>query len=258
MDDFSFAESINIGKLLSEDQNHVMPSNNSKVVQLLNSTKEYADLHMMKLNYAKTDLLVFNPCRTIDLQPDIEIEGHKLEVVEEKKILGIILRSDLKWSSNTKNMVQKGYKRLWIIRRLQNLGADEGVLVDIFKKQVRSILEFGAPVWHSGLTAKESEDIERVQKSFCHILLGSQYNSYKFALYKLNLNSLVQRRKKLCLRFALKAEKHEKFKHWFKPTVKTRCTRLKQPKYVPVVANHARMENSPLCYLTKLLNDHYS
>ena len=178
--------------------------------------------------------------------------------MEEKKILGIILRSDLKWSSNTKNMVQKGYKRLWIIRRLQNLGADEGVLVDIFKKQVRSILEFGAPVWHSGLTAKESEVIERVQKSFCHILLGREYKSYKFALYKLNLNSLVQRRKKLCLRFALKAEKHEKFKHWFKTTVKTRCTRLKQPKYVPVVANHARMENSPLCYLTKLLNDHYN
>ena len=78
-----------------------------------------------------------NPCTSIDFQPDIQVEGHNLNVVEEKKILGLILRSDLKWTSNTRNMVLRAYKRLWIIRRLQNLGADEMVLVDVFKKQVR-------------------------------------------------------------------------------------------------------------------------
>ena len=62
----------------------------------------------------------------------------------------------------------------------------------------------------------------------------------------------------MCLRFALKAEKHEKFKNWFKPAMKTKCTRLKLPKYAPVVANHVRMEKSPLYFLTELLNNHYN
>ena len=247
---------INLGKQVSDDK--VMPSANSKVVGQLEFTKKYADSHMMKLNYAKTDLMVFNPYTSIDFQPDIQMEGHNLNVVEEKKILGLILRSDLKWTSNTRNMVLGAYKRLWIIRRLQNLGADEMVLVDVFKKQVRSILEFGAPVWHSGLTVKETQNIERVQKCFCRILLGGQYESYRFALKKLNLESLMERRKTLCLRFALKAEKHGKFKHWFKPAMKNKCTRLKLPKYAPVVANHVRMEKSPLYFLTELLNNHYN
>ena len=75
---------------------------------------------------------------------------------------------------------------------------------------------------------------------------------------KLNLDSLESRRVELCLRFALKAEQHKKFNHWFKPSVKTNATRFKQPKYVPVFAHHDRFERSPLFYLTSLLNDFYS
>ena len=221
------------------------------------TTKKFADTNMMKLNYEKTQLMLFNPCSSLDFQPDISIEDHHLTVVEEKQILGLIIRSDLKWNSNTRKMVSRAYKKLWIIRRLKNLGAENTDLVDIFSKQVRSVLEFGAPVWQSGITDREKQDIERVQKTFCKIILKDQYQSYHLALKKLELDRLDVRRKKLCLNFALKAESNEKFKHWFKPAVKTSCTRLKLPKYVDVAFNHARMETSPLSYLTKLLNNHY-
>ena len=87
------------------------------------------------------------------------IDDHRLEVVEEKRILGLIMRSDLKWSSNTKSIMARAYSKLWIIRRLKYLGAEGQDLVDIFCKHVRSVLEFGAPVWHSGLTLTEKYDI---------------------------------------------------------------------------------------------------
>ena len=128
------------------------------------------------------------------------IDDHRLEVVEEKRILGLIMRSDLKWSSNTKSIMARAYSKLWIIRRLKDL-------VDIFCKHVRSVLEFGAPVWHSGLTLTEKYDIERVQKSFCHIYLGGKYESYHGALKQVGLESLEKHREKLCLKFALSAEK---------------------------------------------------
>ena len=140
-------------------------------------------------------------------------------MTKETRILGLIVRSDLKWTSNTLYIVKKANQRLWLIKRLKNLGAARTDLVDVFTKQIRSVLEFGAPVWQSSITQQEKTDIERVQKSFCKIVLGHEYGSYKSALEVLELENLDSRRIILCLNFALKAENHKKFQHWFKPRI---------------------------------------
>ena len=115
---------------------HALPMGNIKVVTQLMKTQEYASQNDMKLNYKKTKIMVFNPCRNIDFMPEVNIDDHYLEVVDEIRLLGIIIRSDMKWVSNTANMVQKANKRLWILRRLKNLGAKDIDLVDIFIKQM--------------------------------------------------------------------------------------------------------------------------
>ena len=66
----------------------------------------------MKLNYNKTKIIVFNPCRNIDFMPEMTIDDHELEVVDEIRLLGLIIRSNMKWISNTKNMIAKANKRL--------------------------------------------------------------------------------------------------------------------------------------------------
>ena len=131
--------------------------------------------------------MIFNPCTSIDVLPELSLENHELEVVDEIRLLGIIIRSDLKWIANTENMVKKANKRLWIIRRLKYLGADQCDLVDIFTKQIRSVLELAVPVCNNGITLVEQQDIERIQKSAAHIILGAQYESYNIALKTLGL-----------------------------------------------------------------------
>ena len=79
--------------------------------------------------------------------------------------------------------------------------------------QHNNVLEFGVPVWNSGLTVEETSDIERVQKSFLHIVLGHMYLDYESALIRTDLETLQSRRKALCLKFARKASKHGKHKH---------------------------------------------
>ena len=124
-------------------------------------------------------------------------------------------------------------------------------------KQIRCLLELAVPAWQSSLTLAEKADIERVQKSACHIILGGLYGSYTNALEVLNLESLEVRRNNLCLKFALKEEKHEEFQYWFKKNVKNVNTRHSTMKYCTVKANHTRFEKSPISYLTKLLNTYY-
>ena len=212
----------------------------------------------MKLNYKKTKLIVFNPCKSLDFIPEISLEKQELEVVEEIRLLGLIIRSDMRWVSNTENMVKKSNKRLWLLRRLKNLGANHKQLVEVYIKQVRCILELAAPAWQGSITLTEKQDIERIQKSACHIILGSSYTSYSSALKTLNFETLDSRRNRLSLKFALKCEKHEKFKSWFKPATKNVNTRAPLNRYCEVTANHSRFAKSPLSFITKLLNMHYA
>ena len=154
-------------------------------------------------------------------------------------------------------MISKANKRLWMLRRLKNLGAEKEDLLEVYVKQIRCLLELAVPAWQSSLTIAEKTDIERVQKSACHTILGGLYGSYTNALEVLNLESLEVRRNNLCLKFALKAEKHEKFQYWFKKNVKNVNTRHSTMKYCTVKANHTRFEKSPISYLTRLLNTYY-
>ena len=87
-------------------------------------------------------------------------------------------------------------------------GASLDDLTDVYVKQVRSVLEFGAPVWNSNLNKEEVVDIERVQKCFLHLALGKRYTNYHEALQTANLETLEDRRTSICTKFAFKASKH--------------------------------------------------
>ena len=167
-------------------------------------------------------------------------------------IWGLTIRSDMKWSSNTDHIVVKAYNSLGILRRFKTLGATREDLLDVFVKQVRSVMELAVPTWHSGFTIEEASDIERVQRAALHIILSEEYKTYKEALKLVNLDSLESRRVNLCKKFSSKAAKNLKHSNWFVLNQKTSITRQDQPMYCPVVCKTRRFEKSPLSYLTSM------
>ena len=128
----------------------------------------------------------------------------------------------------------------------------------MYVNQIRSLLELAVPAWQGAITQSERLDLERVQKCALHIILGEGYESYKNALIQLNLEDLESRRKKLCLKFGKKAERHEKHNKWSKPNNENLNTRQEKYKYCEVKFSHKRFKTSPISYLTSLLNEHYS
>ena len=266
VDDMSLAESVNLKELLvsvpDRDQpdnfhartGHALPDESSAVYRQLVKTTEYADRNQMKINFRKTKTMLFNPCTSVDFMPNFQLGGHELELVEEMRLLGLVITSDMKWAANTEYIVKRAYKKLWVMRRLKELGANRDELVDIFVKQVRSILELAVPAWHGALKQADTMEIERVQKAALHIVLGPQYISYRNALKTLNLTSLDSRREKLCLKFANKAVKDPKHSQWFKLNTMEVNTRQEKLKYCTVIANKDRYKTSPISYLTTLLN----
>ena len=146
----------------------------------------------------------FNFSTKYDFIPKYNISGQELEVVYETKLLGVIIPSDCKWSSNTEYITKKAKSKLWFLRRLKHLGASDNTLIDLFKLHVRSTLEMAVPLWAGSITKKEINSIERVQKISTKFILGNRYRSYDQALTILELDNLEARRDEICLKFAKK------------------------------------------------------
>ena len=63
----------------------------------------------MKINESKSKVMIFNSRTKYDARPRLAIgDTDYLEVVESYKLLGVIVRSDLKWSENTDHICKKG------------------------------------------------------------------------------------------------------------------------------------------------------
>ena len=270
VDDLTLAESIDLKEKCIEvpdrprpDQYHARTGHAllpgcSKLFKQIEEVKSYAVANEMKINSRKTKFMLFNNCRNLDFMPKFNLENDEIELLEEMKILGVVFSSDMKWHANTANLVDRAYSRVWILRRLKNLGTGVPELLDVYRHQIRSILELAAPVWHSSLTLDDRTDIERVQKSSLQIILGDRYLTYKNALQTANLKSLEQRRNQLCLKFTSKAVKNPKHRNWFKVNKKVTNTRQSQPTFCPVFSRTVRFQKSPISFMTNLLNSKYS
>ena len=182
-------------------------------------------------------------------------QNENLEVVEELKLLGVTIKSNLSWSAHCDQICRTAYARMWMLRRLKPLGATSEELIDIYEKQIRCILEFAVPAWNPGLTKAQINQVERVQKCALAIILEENYQSYQSALKKVHLITLSERRYLLSLNFAKKAVKHDIYSNWFTPSASPAMnTRSIKPTFKPVQARLARYLKSPISYLTKLLN----
>ena len=132
-------------------------------------------------------------------------------------------------------------------------------LKKIYISYVRSILEQSSVVWHSSLTLKNKNDLERVQKVAVRIILGNHYINYKDGLSTLKIQNLFKRREEICLNFAKKCLKNEKLKNIFPKKLKShKMTQRKTNTFKIKKTNKKRYQQSAIPYMTKLLNKYYS
>ena len=99
-----------------ERTGHTLKAENNDLQDLLDELKTYAVEKKMKINETKTKIIIFNQATSIDILPRVNMTPEKTQVVEELKLFGIIIRSDMKWSSNTRNLTNKCYRRMWMLR----------------------------------------------------------------------------------------------------------------------------------------------
>jgi hypothetical protein len=217
----------------------------------------YAENHLMSINHIKTKVLLFSRHKKYDFLPEMHLTPNThIEVVEEMKIVGFVLRSDLKTISNTNYIIGKAYKRMWIIRRLKALGASRVRLLDVLRKQVLSVLNLGVPAWDCFLTLQERVDLERVLKTGLRIIWGQEFTTFEQVLSESKFTTLQETRNKIVRKFVRKTANNNKFQSWFctqnVPNITTRSDNRKHFK--PVIAKHEFYRRSCIPTLTELAN----
>ena len=252
--------SINLKQHVPNDvplHNQFIPSQNLESQKWLDEISTWTKNQKMKINEQKTKAMIFNFTDNHQFTTRLQLNNQTVEIIDSTRLLGTIVSNDLKWDLNTNNIVKKANARMQLLRKVAEFGAPQEDLKTIYILFVRSILEQSATVWHSSLTQENINDLERLQKSAFKVILQERFLGYKHALKILELDTLENRRKDLCLKFALKCTQNKKVQDMFPKSTKKHQMKTRNPeKYQVFHANTERLKKSAVIYMQRLLNEH--
>ena len=141
-----------------------------------------------------------------------------------------------------------------MLHKLYSFDLVDEDMVTIYILYIRSILEQSCQVWNFSITQEEKSDFERVQKVTCRIILNDRYTDYLAALEQLGLQTLAERRNKLCLNFAKKCLKHKNTKDLFPLNSSESLEVRNREKFQVQHANGSRLFDGSIPQLQRALS----
>ena len=158
------------------------------------STNNYLYLHPMKCKY-----MIVSRKRAPTLpETPLELLGNELERVNSYKYLGVLLTSDLSWSSHVGNICTKARRVLGLLYRRFYGQTSQSSLKQLYLSLVRPHMEYACQVWDPHLV-KDKKAIESVQRFALKVVTAQWDSSYDELLELANLKPLEERRTELRL-----------------------------------------------------------
>ena len=161
----------------------------------------YASANYMTFNASKCKfMLVSRKKLHTHPNPSISLNGSPLEFTPTFKYLGLLISSDLSWSSHIDNICSKAKRILGLLYRRFYRHSNEQTLQQLYLSLVRPHLKYAAPVWSPHLN-KYIIMLERTQQFACNMCTKIWDSSNNELLDRLHLPTLAQRRLYLSLCF---------------------------------------------------------
>ena len=128
--------------------------------------------------------------------PRLTVDGQAIDRVEQAKLLGLTISSDLTWSAHVQNIISKAGKRIYSLYQMKRAGVTSEDLLHIYTVVIRPVLEYACQVWHTCLPAYLTESLESVQKRAMRCIFPGM--DYADVLVQHNVTSLFERREAIC------------------------------------------------------------
>ena len=81
-------------------------------------------------------------------------------LVNQAKVLGVIIRNDLKWNSHVDSIVRKASKTMYFLRQLKRANVSCNDLVQFYCMCIRPVVEYASPVFHYALPASLNDELD--------------------------------------------------------------------------------------------------
>ena len=236
-----------------DDTNILHASNDSEDTTLQQAATylcEWSKTNNMKFNIKKSKEIIFHSTKCAEDFLPITIADDGIERVEEAKILGVIIREDLKWNSHVEYMLKKANKRLYLLTLCRRAGLKQSDMLCIYTSLIRSIVEYCAVVWHSNLPKYLSDAVEKVQKRALHVIYG--IDDYDECLKLSSLNLLSERREEQCRNLFKSIQMSSHKLHSLLPSHRDMSYNLRDfSTYQPILCHTNRYSNSFIPYCVK-------
>ena len=270
IDDSSKAASVNLKKSLipdtrvrpfplnyNERTKMVIDPEENLLQQELDRFHSECSKNKFVTNDKKSTIMTFNNSRKYAFPPEFHLGSSKLlEVKTTTKVLGVMVQNDLRWGAQVEHMVRKASKKIWMLRRMRQLGVDETTITTYWMMEGRVHLETGVPVWAGAVTSSQARDLTRVQRRAVAAITGraTRGEEYQATCARLGLQDLATRRTKLALTFARRTATKSRHTDTFTRLENPRPTRAGAKEWVEPRCLTRRHQRSAVPYLTRLLN----
>ncbi len=97
---------------------------------------------------------------------------------------------------HVKMVVKKCSRRIWVLRNLRRNGIPEEKCLLVYKAQIRSVIEFGSPVYWPLLNETDMSELEKVQSNALKTVYGFEM-SYSDVLEKAKIEKINDGLKKI-------------------------------------------------------------
>ena len=125
-------------------------TNKSSAVKLqmdIDKISSWVDHNNLSLNPAKCKTMLLSRKRNLSHPPQLLLNKAPLEQVEAFKYLGVLISSDLSWSTHIDSICAKGKRLIGLLYRRFSTNVSSERLIEMYKYLVRPHLEYAAPVW---------------------------------------------------------------------------------------------------------------
>ena len=135
----------------------------SKIQESVDHTINWSTSNNLHLNLDKCKELQISFAKQSNQFQPLTIGEHRLKIVTECKLLGIIISDDLKWNGHIDNIVSRASKRIYFLVQLKRAKVEVNNLVKFYKTCIRSLLQYCCAVFHDSLPDYLHQRLERVQ-----------------------------------------------------------------------------------------------
>ena len=155
-----------------------LPPGSFNMQTTLDHITDWTAENKMLLNPTKSSFTIFSRSHE-NFTTRLLLNNQSIDRKSVFKLCGVYFTENLTWAENTNQICRRAYSRLPMLSKLKYAGVKTEDLLDIYCLFIRSITEYCAVAFHSGLTEQQCQQLENIQRTCLKICLGDNLPLWK-------------------------------------------------------------------------------